>query len=69
MDSTGKLRRLLRAGEQMLVGGQPRTIKTFTALTGSPGSLGAASGYDDSHVTVLATFTDKTQALLRIPVP
>lgn len=69
VDRTGRLRRLLRAGEQMLVGEVPRTVKTFTALTGSPGSLGAASGYDTSHVTILATFTDKTQAIINLAVP
>lgn len=69
VDGSGQLRRLLRAGDRMLIGGAPRTLKTFTALTGSSGSLGAASGYDADSVTVMATFADKTQALIRLAIP
>ena len=62
-DGFGTLQLLLRTGQT--VGG--KTLKSFVALAPSPGSIGAASGYD-SHgdVTLMATFTDGTQELIQV---
>ncbi|MEA3209761.1 MAG: hypothetical protein QOE70_2818 [Chthoniobacter sp.] len=70
VDSTGKLRLLLRSNQPLFVKNASRTLKTFTALAPAAGSTGAASGYDnDANVAVLATFTDGLQALLKLTVP
>ena len=61
---------IFRTGEPVDVNGQVKTVRTFVALTDSPGSVGAANGYDDcGDVGVLATFTDGTTALLNVEVP
>lgn len=70
VDSAGTLQLLLRAGQPVTVGIAVRTVKSFTALAATPGSIGAASGYDGAgQVSALATFTDGSQALLQITVP
>ena len=70
VDSTGTLQLIFRTGQNALVNGVTRQVKTFTALVPGAGSIGAASGYDNKgHVAVLATFTDGTQALLVLMVP
>jgi hypothetical protein len=70
VDSTGALRLLLGADEGITVSGMRKTVRTFSALTPAPGSIGAASGYDQSgHVEALATFSDGTQALLKLTAP
>jgi hypothetical protein len=68
--SDGTLKLLVRTGESVIVDARARTIMAFTALAPAPGSIGAASGYDNmGHVTALATFTDGSQALLHVTVP
>ncbi|HEV7403190.1 MAG TPA: choice-of-anchor tandem repeat GloVer-containing protein [Chthoniobacteraceae bacterium] len=70
--SDGTLQLTFRTGGQFDVNGAGKllTVKSFTAFQAAANSLGAARGYDDSgHVAVLATFTDKTVALLRLTVP
>ena len=70
VDSLGMLRLLLRTGQSLTVDATLKTIKTFTALAAAPGSIGAASGYDDAgRVSVLATFTDGSQSLVLVQVP
>lgn len=70
VDSAGKLQLLLRTGDSVSVKGSTHVLKSFVALTGASGSLGAARGYDnDGHVTVVATFTDGEQAIVNIAVP
>jgi hypothetical protein len=70
VDSSGTLRLLLRTGGTYEVNGADRVLKSFVALVPKPGSLGAASGFNnDREVSVLATFDDKTQAYLRIAIP
>ena len=64
------MRLLLGADEGITVSGMRKTVRTFSALTPAPGSIGAASGYDQSgHVEALATFSDGTQALLKLTAP
>jgi hypothetical protein len=70
VDSTGVLRRLLSDGDSMTVGGVSKRLKTFRALTPSTSLGGVASGYDNTgDVSVLATFTDRSAALVNVPVP
>jgi len=71
VDGFGDLILLLRTGQTVtLPNSDVKTIKSFIALAAAPGSVGAASGYDDEgNVAVLATFTDGTQALLNIAIP
>jgi hypothetical protein len=69
-DSTGMLHLLLRAGQTLTVNGGARVIKTFSALSPSPGSLGAAQGFDrDGNVTALVAFTDGTEAIVSMGLP
>ncbi len=73
VDSTGELRRLLRAGDRLEStgpGSPLKPIKSFVALMPAAGSIGAARGYDAAgRITVLVTFTDRTQAVVTIQVP
>lgn len=70
VNSSGVLKLVLRTGQKVVVNAAPLTIKSFTALVPAPGSIGAAHGYDNAgHLAVLATFTDKTVALLEFTVP
>jgi hypothetical protein len=70
VDSTGALQLLLRTGQSVTVGTGPRIVATFTALAATPGSIGAASGYDNAgNVEALATFTDHSQALIKVTLP
>ncbi len=72
-DSGGEMRRLLRAGEEIESAGPGsarKPVKTFVALTAAAGSIGAARGYDENgRVNVLVTFTDRTQAVVRLQTP
>jgi len=64
------LRLLLRTGQSVAVNGIEMSIQSFSVLAPTPGSLGAARGFDDDgHVTAVATFTDGTEAVLNISVP
>jgi hypothetical protein len=71
VDSAGALQLLLRTGQAVMVNGSARTVKSFLALAPAFGTHGgAATGFDDDgHVTALATFTDRSQALLDIAIP
>jgi glucose/arabinose dehydrogenase len=70
VDSSGQVQLLLRTNQHVFAGGANKSIKSFVALTPSTGSIGASSGYDDKgNVAVLATLSDGTKALLRLPIP
>jgi hypothetical protein len=70
VDSTGALRRLLSTADSMTAGGMSKRLKTFRALTPSTSLGGVASGYDNTaDVSVTATFTDRSAALVNVPVP
>jgi hypothetical protein len=67
VDGSGALQLLFRTGQSAITGGQTKTVRFFSALAPVLGSVGAASGYDNSgNVSVLATFTDGTQATLNV---
>ena len=66
VDSTGKLRLLLRTG-QTLPG---KVVASMSLLNAVPGGLGATRSFNASgSVSLLATFTDKSQSLIRIDIP
>ena len=65
-DSTGTVRQILRTGA--VIG--TKTLTGFTLLNALPGSFGARRSYNSTHsLAVQATFSDHTQALLRVDVP
>ncbi len=73
VDSDGYLRRMLRTGdilESAGPGSQLKAVKTISALTSAPGSVGAARGYDSNgRLTARVTFADRTQALVTFQIP
>jgi hypothetical protein len=46
VNSSGVLKLVLRTRQKVIVNAAPMTIKSFTALTPAPGSIGAAHGYE-----------------------
>lgn len=73
VDSGGELRRIMRTGDRLESAGPGsplKSIKSFVALSAAPGSIGAARGYgEDGKITVLVTFTDRSQAVVTLQVP
>lgn len=73
VDSGGELRRMMRTGDRLESAGPGsplKAIKSFVALSAAPGSIGAARGYgEDGRITVLVTFTDRSQAVVTLQVP
>ena len=70
VDSTGKLRELLRSDDTLLFGGRLKKLKTFAALTGGYSPTGGRRSFTTAGgVGVLATFTDGTTGAIRISVP
>jgi hypothetical protein len=50
--------------------GVTKKLANFKLLDALPGSFGSRRSYNSTgSVAVLATFTDKTQALLRVDIP
>ncbi len=69
-DSTGTLRLLLRTNQALTVGAGTKQLASMMLLNAPPGAFGARRSYNSTgSVAVLATFTDKTQAVLRLDVP
>ncbi len=70
-DSAHQIRQLLRADQDVTVSpGVIKKVLSFRLLDALPGSFGSRRSYNATgSVAVLATFTDKTQALLRIDIP
>lgn len=69
-DSVGTVRQLLRAGDSITLPTGAKTLKSFTLLNALPGTLGARRSYSgNGSIALQATFSDRTQALLRIDVP
>ncbi len=67
-DSNGMLRRLVRTGLPVVDGGP--AVTKLTLLTAVPGVFGATRSFNASgSLAVLATFADKSQALLRLDLP
>jgi hypothetical protein len=70
LDSSGLVRCVLRTGDPLSVGDATLTLASFTLLNALPGSFGATRSFNATgSVALLATFTNKTQALLRIDLP
>jgi hypothetical protein len=70
VDSSGNARLLIRTGESFIIDNETKIVGTFSALTPTPGTLGAASGYDsDGNVSVLVTFTDRSQTAITLRAP
>jgi hypothetical protein len=66
LDSTGILRLLLRTNDS--IGG--RTLASMTLLGAVPSAVGTTRSFNATgSIALLATFSDKTQALVRIEVP
>lgn len=69
-DSAEKLRLVLRTGTKLTLPTGEKTISAFTVLNALPGSFGARRSYNAAGaLAVQATFTDRTQAILRVEVP
>ncbi len=69
-DSTGLVRQILRTGASIPLPSGAKTLTGFTLLNALPGSFGARRSYNATRsLAVQATFSDHTQALLRVDVP
>ena len=70
-DKNGLIRLLLRGDQSVTVApGVTKKVATFRLLDALPGSFGSRRSYNATgSVAVLATFTDKTQAILRLKCP
>ncbi len=70
VDSGGALRLLLRTGSDIQGLAGTKRLTEFTLLNALPGSFGARRSYNATgSLAVLATFSDRSQALLRVDVP
>ena len=68
VDSHGTLRRLLRTAEPRGPSGAAPT--TLTLLNAAPGVFGTSRSFNSTgSIALLASFADKSQALLRVEVP
>ncbi|MDB6174247.1 MAG: peptidyl-prolyl cis-trans isomerase cyclophilin type [Chthoniobacteraceae bacterium] len=69
-DSAGKVRQLLRTGDDVPFPAGAKRLTGFTILNALPGSFGVRRSYNASGALALqATFADRTQAILRVNVP
>ncbi len=67
-DYTGAVRALFRTGDTNIIAG--KTLKSFTLLNATVGSLGVTRSFNDAaQVVWLATFADKTTAIVTTQVP
>jgi len=70
VDSEGEVQVLAQTGDSVEVNGTDRTLQQISALSYVLSSPSAArSAGDVSHVVYRATFTDKTQAIIKVVVP
>ena len=68
VDFTGALRLLFRTGDTNIV--SSKTLKTFELLKATPQCSGVTRSFNDAGSVVwLATFTDKSQAIITTTVP
>ncbi len=68
VDSQGTLRRLVRTGDSLTLGGS--RIASLNLLGALPGSYGATRSYNAlGSVALLATFTNGSQKILRVDIP
>src|SRR4030095_16465288 len=70
VDSNGAQRLLVRTGDRLEVRGTQKELSMITILGAVPGSPGQARSYNTTGDLVFrATFTDRTQAIMRIHLP
>ena len=70
VDSGSVVRQILRTGQDIVTPNGTKRLASFTVLNALPGSFGARRSYSATGaVAVQATFTDRSQALLRLDVP
>jgi hypothetical protein len=70
VDSGGLVRLHLRTGDFVTLPTGAKALKSFSLLNASLGSIGARRSYNSSQsLAVLATFTDRSQAVLRVDIP
>jgi hypothetical protein len=66
----GKVRLLLRGGQDVTTAAGTKKLATIKLLDSLPGSFGSRRSYNAAKsVAVLATFTDKSKTLLRVDIP
>ena len=66
----GVVRKLIRTGETLSVGGQPKVVRSIQALLNLPGSSGQARTYVNAgSITYLVTFAGGTQAIVQTTIP
>ena len=65
MDFTHDMRLLFRTGDT--IGG--KTVKSFALLKATVGNMGVTRSFNNSQVVWLATFTDKSTAIITTEVP
>lgn len=70
IDSTGALNLVIRTGDTIHIGGAPKVVSLLSILPPVLGSPGQARSYNKSGDLVFrATFTDRTQSILRVHLP
>ncbi len=71
VDYQGKLRTLFRTNDSIDLGNNiTKKLKSFNVLTPTVGNTGVTRSHNGAHeITWLATFTDKTQAIIVTTVP
>jgi uncharacterized repeat protein (TIGR03803 family) len=70
IDNAGILRLIVRTGDILKVGGQPKTLSLVNVLGPVLGSAGQARSYNGTRYLVFrVTFTDRTQAIMRLVIP
>jgi hypothetical protein len=70
VDALGQLRELLRTGDQVTVGTASKVLSGITLLDAPRAVFGTTRSFNATGaVAVRATFTDKSEALLRIETP
>jgi hypothetical protein len=69
-DSAGRLRLLIRTGTELALSNGSKKLAKIVLLDSPVGTFGARRSFSASgSIAILATFTDKTQALIRFDVP
>jgi hypothetical protein len=69
VDSKGLLRELLRTGDELMIDGQPRKVKSFTVLAGGQPVGGRREFTTAGSVVARVVFIDRTTGLVRITIP
>lgn len=70
VDSNGATRLLLRTGDEITMATGKKRVTGINLLNALPGSFGARRSYNSTgSLAVQATFSDRSQAILRIDLP